>query len=262
MNYEECFEQGCVNFDKNNFSTALNYFELALQKEPLSIGSLYNLALCFYELGEYEKSITVSNKVIELSENYLVIEAIFNRGNCYQKTLQFEKAVQDFSQIISINDKNSSAYFNRANAYLKLGKIDKANKDRLIVKRLENTNDITQYYKPPSHTEIDDNILDKFNYTKDNLEKNNPYNEALKHFERGNNYVKIREFSKAIEHFQKAINHYPLEFYEEAQFNLIQCLIDSDSAPELIDKEVTFYISHNKDNEIINQYKKQGFGNV
>lgn len=256
MSYEEYYEKGCICFDNNDFSTASNYFELALQEEPLSIEALYNLAVCYYELGYFHKSIKASDEIIKHSNKYLLIEALFNRGNCFQKTLQFEKAVQDFSKIISLEKENSSAYYNRANAYAKLGDIDKANQDRLVVKQLEDDNHLAQFYRSPEHNEISDDILDDFNATKKDLDKNNPYNKALKYFEEGNNYVRIREFSKAAESFQKAISFYPTDFFEEAQFNLIQCLIDSGSSSKLIDKEVNFYLFHNKNNEIINQYKK------
>ncbi|MFA7446133.1 MAG: tetratricopeptide repeat protein [Flavobacteriaceae bacterium] len=250
MTDDDFFELGCEHFDNNDFQKAANCFERSLQDDPTNLGAIYNLALCYYEIGDYAQSISVSNQLLQISEDALVIETLFNRGNCYHAMYEYEKAIDDFSTIISIENDDSSAYFNRANAFSKLGKIEEANKDYEKVKELRGIDDLSRYYFTPSSEDITDESLDKFNAHKDSLTARNPYNMAERYFEEGNSYVEIREFEKALELFQKAADNYPQDFYESAHFNVINCLVD------ILEEKINFYITHNPDNEIINYYKK------
>lgn len=249
------FEIAGKYFDSMEFDEATKYYQLEIEENPLNYEAIMNIALCFYELGEYDKSIVASNQILKVCSDYLVKEAFINRGNCFHATLQFEKAVEDFSSVIAIDDECASAYFNRANAYSKLGKIEEAKNDRETVRELEPTSELSSYYKAPHSSEMSDKQLDQFISDIKKAKDQNPHNLALKFFEEGNAYVKIRVFDKACILFQKAIDAYPGAFYEAAQLNLINALYDLEESKELILSHINFYMTHNSDNEIINSLK-------
>ena len=255
MNAEQHFIEGGYSYEIGDFETALYYYELVLQDKPNWLAAIYNTAICNYDIGQFEKSIIASNRVINSSENMLVFDALYNRGNCYHSTFEFEKAVEDFSTLILMDPKCAGAYQNRSNAYSRLGMIKLENIDSQKAKELKGDTDFDRYYITPEHEDITDEVLDNFSFDKKTLLSRNPINISERHFEKANSYIHIREFEKALELFKQAIKNYPLDFYEAAQYNLINCLMDLNVPSDIIIKEVSFYVKNNPTNKLINEYK-------
>ena len=83
----------------------------------------------------FEKSIPPLTKSIELSYNEACY--IHERAKSYLLTDQFKKALDDYSEVIGLQPKNSHAYFGRAFAYKALKEYEKAAEDFERAKELD-----------------------------------------------------------------------------------------------------------------------------
>lgn len=254
---EQFFEMGNEAFDNKDYENAINYYHKALEFDGNNIDIYYNLSIALYESGDYEKSIKISDRVIELDEFFIYKDIVwFNKGNCYHSLKQYKNAEAEFTKIIDYNPYDSSAYFNRANAREKLGDANGASVDRRFCQFLERSDQLQDLYRSHQADNIEDYNLDKFNLDKSNLLneiQQNPKSYSL-YFELGNAYAKIREFIKAIEYFEIAIKHYPEKFYNTAHQNIIAANFDLQEYQkviELADK----YTQHDKNNFAVNDMK-------
>ena len=222
------FELGNDAFDKGNYKEAIVQYKSSLELENEMPATWLNLALSYFENGDYIKSLNICNEIIDSDNPLTLPESLFTRGNCYQALKEYKKAIEDFSRIIELLPSASSAYFNRANAREKLGDAKGAEDDRKIAELLDMGNKENNFYKSPKLGEIEDYNLEMFNLDKTNLLEEislNPESYSL-YFELGNAYVKIREFQKAIKSFNKAIELYPEKYYADAHQKLIAAYTD------------------------------------
>ncbi|MEZ4840491.1 MAG: hypothetical protein R2821_02980 [Flavobacteriaceae bacterium] len=70
---------GLLYNEKGNTDESLKYLELATQKQPVIERAFYNYALKLQEKELFEKSITVTNKILEtnpLNEEFLYVRLI------------------------------------------------------------------------------------------------------------------------------------------------------------------------------------------
>ena len=87
----------------------------------------YYRGIVYYVKGQYDKTISDDNKVIEIIPKDAF--AYYNRGYTYWEKGQFDKAISDYNKAIEINPGYAEAYFNRGIAYDNKGQHDKAMAD-------------------------------------------------------------------------------------------------------------------------------------
>jgi len=114
------YELGNEAFDQGNFEKAIKYYNDTLESGNNSDKVMYNLSICYFEIGDYNSSIELANKIISSDDKIMSNLSLFNRGNCFHELKEYKKAEKDFSKIISLFPFNSDAYYNRANAREKL----------------------------------------------------------------------------------------------------------------------------------------------
>ena len=104
------YRSGRESFKQNNYSSALNYYQKAVESEPDNIDYLAELAITHYKLKNYNEAIKSYEKIIELNPSNI---SCYNRiGNVYwikndfqQAELYFRKAIElDSNLIISYNN--------------------------------------------------------------------------------------------------------------------------------------------------------------
>ena len=107
---------GLDYFNKNNFNTAIEYFNKAIEINPNDKYGYFNRANAYLRLKEHQNAINDYNKVIELDPTYS--EAFFNRGLIYYDLKLYNKAINDYSIVLKLNVLDAHAYYLRGVAYL------------------------------------------------------------------------------------------------------------------------------------------------
>ena len=207
LSAEKYYEQGLSEFNNKNYLKAIDNFDDVLLKNPGHIEALYfkalsqehildnrgaitslenavaidphfteaifNLAILYFKVKNYEPAIDLFNKLlatpagetqaiyfrgISVGEND--IEPRFDQlltmankeadiynylGLCYSRTGDLEKSIENFDNSIELFDKNDNIYVNRGLVYSKAGNIEMARKDYLKALALNPYNRLAQF---------------------------------------------------------------------------------------------------------------------
>lgn len=111
----EYVDIGCDYLNKNNFNTAIEYFNKAIEINPNYKYGYFNRANAYLRLKEYQNAINDYNKVIELDPT--CYEALFNRGLIYYDLRLYNKAINDYNIVLKLNALDAHAYYLRGIAY-------------------------------------------------------------------------------------------------------------------------------------------------
>ncbi|MFA5859364.1 MAG: tetratricopeptide repeat protein [Elusimicrobiota bacterium] len=152
--------------------------------KKVEVTTLFSNAYQEYIAGNYLTATKILGLVIK--NNPKLAEAYFNRGNAYMRMKEYERAIEDYTQVLELEDKNVSAYTNRGNARFLMNKYDEAIQDY------------------------------------DHALVLSPGNAAA-YTNRGNAYCKLQQYSIAVENYRKAIELEPKD--EVAYENLVETLL-------------------------------------
>lgn len=109
---ETSYKEGLKSLNTKNYSSALSYFQKAVESEPNNISYLTELAVTNYRLKNYNEAIANYHKISSLdSNNGLAYNSI---GNIYWITKDYERAQANFQKAIEIDPNLISAYNNYA----------------------------------------------------------------------------------------------------------------------------------------------------
>lgn len=106
-------------------STAVDYYQNALDAKPGSEEALYNLGMYYQENEEIEKAINTYNQLLD--NNPESEKGYYNLGYIYlTQTGDYQKAEQNFRQALNINPSNIDATYNLGSALEQQEKYDEA----------------------------------------------------------------------------------------------------------------------------------------
>jgi ribosomal protein S12 methylthiotransferase accessory factor len=121
------FYMGSCHLSLNDPLTALDYFEQALDLDPVSqdAASIYSyMGFCLKEMEEYEKAISVLEKGRAADDERTDIYNLL--GFCYFKLKEHEKAIGCFKRNIELDPSSAIDYANIGSNYRDLGDREKA----------------------------------------------------------------------------------------------------------------------------------------
>ncbi len=107
-----------------NLNEAKKVFEEMLLDDPRNPDILYNLGMCFTDLGEPEKAITVLRKSIEYNANHS--NALVALGYAYSKLGDHDRAQKYFLDALKLDPNNSYALRNLGGLFGNNGDIEKS----------------------------------------------------------------------------------------------------------------------------------------
>ncbi|MBR4642664.1 MAG: glucosaminidase domain-containing protein [Selenomonadaceae bacterium] len=116
--------RGLVNMERENFYSAIDDFEIALDSEPELKEALFDLALAQEKINKPDDAIKTYNKLLSIDENF--VDAWHNRGCLKLAKDDFKGAISDFEASLAIETINADAYNNIAVAYFKQKKYEDA----------------------------------------------------------------------------------------------------------------------------------------
>jgi len=202
------FNQGIENYKNNNLETAVQNFKNAITLKPDDMNAYKNLALCYSNLEDDEKTISTLTKAVEIDPDNVDMQRTL--GVAYYQAHEFEKAIDVFQEVAEKTKSDTAqadiyaeAIQRIAFSYDQLGQSEKA---------------IDAYKKAlnvfPDNTDLIYN-LGRLYYMQENYEKaidnfkqiaeNNPndydavYNTAMAYLRAEKNEEAIPYFKKAIE---------------------------------------------------------------
>ena len=116
--------RGLVNMERENFYSAIDDFEIALDAEPELKEALFDLALAQEKINKPDEAIKTYDKLLSIDENF--VDAWHNRGCLKLAKDDFKGAIKDFESSLAIETINADAYNNIAVAYFKQKKYEDA----------------------------------------------------------------------------------------------------------------------------------------
>jgi tetratricopeptide (TPR) repeat protein len=163
----------------NKLDGARDVLEELLQSDPGDKDILYNLGMCYSELGEPERAIKTLSECVRFYPNYsnayvaigfahsilsnyekakeyflkaLEIDsvnsyALRNLGSIYGKENDYEKAIECFEKSFSINSEDQQTAYGLGYTYFHIGKLDDADKYFKIVIALDESTKIASLAK-------------------------------------------------------------------------------------------------------------------
>ena len=106
------YQTGMKFLNQNNHSSALDYFEKAVESDPENVSYLTELATTHYRLKNYRESIKIYEKIINLDKNNASLYN--NTGNVYWIIKDMERAEYYFRKAIEIDPSLIASYSNLA----------------------------------------------------------------------------------------------------------------------------------------------------
>jgi tetratricopeptide (TPR) repeat protein len=163
----ENYEKGYLAYKNNNYAEAINYFKSSILNNSEYKDSHYYLALSYYNIGDFDNSITQWNEVIKIdpfdnSAKRFLNKSLeekkygrdtlryFNIGYDYYIKGEYEKAIEEFKKSLSCNPKFEKAQKYLSRSYYQLNQMDKYREEIEKATRLKVINDeekVEEHYK-------------------------------------------------------------------------------------------------------------------
>ncbi len=201
----ENYENGYLAYKKGNFQEAIDYFKLSIFSNPEFKEPHYYLALSYYELGDFDNSISHWEEVIRIdpfdnSAKHFLNKSLeekeygrktlkyFNDGYDYYMKGEYDKAIEEFNKSLDSNPKFENARKYLSRSYYQLDQMEKYREER------EKTTE---------------------------LKTSNGEEKAEEHYKLGYEFYSLNDFKVAIDELKKALNL--KSDYPRARFLLGEC---------------------------------------
>jgi len=112
------------SFDKGDYSTTVEYLDMAIALSPKDISLHFNRGLCLDQLSHFEEAVSSYDKVIELDPKD--IDAYSNKALSLDHVGKFEDAIDVYSEIIKLDPTNTEFYNNKGISLANLERYDEA----------------------------------------------------------------------------------------------------------------------------------------
>jgi serine/threonine protein kinase/Tfp pilus assembly protein PilF len=153
------FLMGLIENGQNNYETAIQHFENALNLNPEYTRAHRIMARAYYNLGEKEEALKIYERIIEKEPDFWIG---YNELALYHLDEgNWDQAIDNFKKAINLTSQNSSLYSNLGAVYFWQNKVDSAKimfeRSMAIEKNpLSAVNLATIYYRNENYTEAAD----------------------------------------------------------------------------------------------------------
>ncbi len=209
---------GLVYIAQRKFDEAIFSLKNALAIDPKYTDAGNNLGYALLQKGLMFKALEQFDQVIELDPNY--VNAYNNRGLVKHRLMKHDEAVSDFTEAIVRDPENVKFYHQRRDAYLALQMMDEARRDDSKVRWLiglgehhqqvrAKRGDPAVYMSRAEYYEASDMHQEAIHDLTHALSLDEQNAKAL--LQRGNVWMKLKQFDKAIADCTRAIEIQPLD---------------------------------------------------
>lgn len=193
----------------SDFQGAFQDFRKTTELNPDDGNAYFWLALCAFNIGEYQTSLDANSKAIELGSEQ-GSQAYMNRAQTFMRLGQNQKALTDYDSVIVANDQRlMQAHFDRGQLYMRMNDSRTALKDFKKVVELNPQN--VQLTWDIGRVSYDlEEYVDALSYYSKAIDRiDEPQPQML--LVRGETFEKLKNYEAAIEDYTRVI---------DSQFNL------------------------------------------
>ena len=123
-NYRTYTAMGRAYFEKGEYALAMDNLSKSLIINPHFETTLYGIAVCYGQTGEYDKAMRIFAKILQA--DHYNSDAYRNRGELHMAHKEYLKAIADLTAAFRINPKDLTARYKCAVAYHYSGQYDSA----------------------------------------------------------------------------------------------------------------------------------------
>lgn len=98
------FDEANILYNKKQYKKAIDIYQKAIQVKENKTASLYNTAVCFIKLGNYENAIPLLHSAIREKQDS---KYFFNLGYCYAMIKNSKKALIYFNTAWALDHNDS-----------------------------------------------------------------------------------------------------------------------------------------------------------
>lgn len=121
---QSLFERGQDLFMQNSPEQAVAMLQSALQQEPTNDKIYLYLGICYDQLGQRDKAISIMGRGLSVPGADVKL-LYYNMGNDYFLLKQYDKAADMYAKAISADSTFAPAYLNSANVIVQANQADK-----------------------------------------------------------------------------------------------------------------------------------------
>lgn len=121
---KKLYDIAVLKHQNKEFPEALKYFENAIRANPRNVEAYSGLGMCYYALGQTQKSIEAYMQAVKIEPDYAF--AYNNLGFTYNNLGRYGEAVEALNKAIKIEPDNDLAHSNLGLAYNGLGRYEEA----------------------------------------------------------------------------------------------------------------------------------------
>jgi len=219
---------GRIYHKQRNFSAAISCFEYAMEKSNNSIGVLHNLASSLARNNEYEKALSITDKLLEIQPDSQPAKKM--RAVILGKLGKYNDSAQCLTELLEKEPKDSYSLISMGRVWQEKGEYVKAHECfvQLLAKEPENERAIISIAINYSRA---GNLKQAVNFTKSYLSKN-PLSFSL-NLTMANILRFHKKFSNAEGYYKKCSKNYNREVYE----GLADCICQM----RRLDESLVFY---------------------
>jgi len=266
--------------NRGSYKLAINVLIEAVRANSSNEGAVYELAFCYDQLGETEKSIECYSNFID--DNPYSFTAWYNLGNAHSKLENHEKALWAYDYCVLINSDFGPAFFNLGHTNLSLNRYTKAIENFEKCMELDGDDPLALCYIGECHEQLSELELAKHYYKRslelapmlpdawlgmgivEDLEGNtqeglslilkaselDPENASIYHVLAGA-YEKLEQREKALEYYELSLALEPND--EECLLNYTQFI--SEESEQSVLEYLEDFEKMNTENELLNVLK-------
>ena len=115
---------GALHLQAKEFLVAINFFNRAININPLNAGAFNNKGIALKNLNLRNEAIASYDKAIQIEPDFT--DAMYNRGCIFLELNIFDKALNDFDNVIDLEKNHTEAHCNRGLTLFRMKKFDEA----------------------------------------------------------------------------------------------------------------------------------------
>lgn len=121
---EELISQGMAKYENGNYSSAIEYYNKAIEYYPDNAEAHYQKGRAYTEMSDFTSAIDEYTRTVQLNPGHF--KAFINRGYIYNERKEYDRAISDYKKGIELDPNSSFGYYNLGVAYFSSGNKDKA----------------------------------------------------------------------------------------------------------------------------------------
>ena len=216
------------------YQPAQNEFTKALQVDPDNKIALINLGYTFFEMGNYEQTLSLLSQMVEDDIAY----AYYLRGKVYREQLELEKAIEQYEKLIELIPNHPQLNSELGQLYLDNHQLVKANERFMAMSYLKHQPPLLEKlsaYQPDAYCYLNlgnyyrnngEFVLAKEAYRAATQFEGDDRSAALAYFFQGEMNLKEHNYDGAILEKELSQKVYPLAGHQFTFNNFAEALIE------------------------------------